>query len=377
MTAEAHGGQAMLRGYRISDVDGHVQEPQDLWERWLEPEYLADAPKLVEGKRYYRGQERNAKLSDAVKARFAERTVATYRDYLEAGWDPHSQIHAMDRMGVDVSFLYPTDGLFMWHYRNMEPATAAALTRAYNNWLDEFCRYEPKRLRPVAALSLQDPGLALEELRRATDKLGMRVVYIRPNPIDGRTLGHPDFEPLWTECEQRGVAIGIHEGAHCQLETAGADRFETDFALWSCSHPMEQMMALLSFLEAGVLERHPALRIAFLEAGCGWVPYWLWRLDQRWHNVAFEVEENVRMAPSDYFRRQCFVALEADEPYIADVIEYIGADRLLFASDYPHPDHEPDLTDEIVRLENRLSRETLTKILDENPRALYGDIALP
>ncbi|MFQ5506927.1 MAG: amidohydrolase family protein, partial [Planctomycetota bacterium] len=68
------------------------------------------------------------------------------------------------------------------------------------------------------------------------------------------------------------------------------------------------------------------------------------------------------------------VALEPDEPYIAEVIDFIGEDRLLFASDYPHPDHEPDLTEEIVALENRLSRPVLTKILDENPRALYGEI---
>jgi predicted TIM-barrel fold metal-dependent hydrolase len=364
----------MLDGYRIIDVDGHVQEPENLWERWLEPEHLVDAPQLIDGKRYYHGQPRNYKLSDAVKARFAERTVATYREYLEAGWDPASQITAMDRMGVDVSFLYPTDGLFMWHFRNMKPATADALVRAYNNWLHEFCRYEPTRLRPVAALSLQDPVLALAELRRATDRLGMRGVYIRPNPVDGRGLNHPDFEPLWTECEERGVAIGIHEGAHCQLETAGANRFETDFALWSCSHPMEQMMAFLALLEAGVLERHPGLRIAFLEAGCGWMPYWLWRLDQRWRNVGFEVAKNVRHKPSEYFRRQCFVALEADEPYIAEVMDFIGEDRLLFASDYPHPDHEPDLTDELVALEKRLSRRVLTKILDENPRALYGEL---
>jgi predicted TIM-barrel fold metal-dependent hydrolase len=367
-------GPAVLKGYRITDVDGHVQEPRDLWERRLEPAFLADLPRLAaDGRRYYRGQERNYKLSEPVLAAFARRTLETYREQAEAGWDPASQIRSMDRMGVDVSYLYPTDGLFMWHFRNMDPGTATALTRAYNDWLHEFSSFDPIRLRPVAALALQDPALALAELRRASAKLGMRAIYIRPNPVDGRTLGDPALEPLWEECEREGVAVGIHEGAHCQLETAGAERFRTDFALWSCSHPMEQMMAFLALLEAGVLERHPRLRVAFLEAGCGWVPYWLWRLDQRWRNVAFEVEQNVRMAPSDYFRRQCWVALEADEPYLEDVIHHVGEDRLLFASDYPHPDHDPDLTDEIVALEGRLSRPVLAKILDANPRALYGD----
>jgi predicted TIM-barrel fold metal-dependent hydrolase len=364
----------VLKGYRITDVDGHVQEPRDLWERRIDPRFRADLPELrPDGRRYYRGQERNNKLSEPVLAAFARRTLEVYGEQIRAGWDPASQIRSMDRMGVDVSYLYPTDGLFMWHFRNMDAATASALARAYNDWLYEFSQYEPARLRPVAALALQDPGLALEELRRAHGKLGMRAIYVRPNPIDGRTLGHPDFEPIWQECEQRGIAVGIHEGAHCQLETAGAERFRSDFALWSCSHPMEQMMAFLALLEGGVLERHPRLRVAFLEAGCGWVPYWLWRLDQRWRTVSFEVADAVRMPPSEYFRRQCWVALEADEPYLEDVVAHVGEDRLLFASDYPHPDHAPDLTDEIVGLEGRLSRRVLARILDENPRALYGD----
>jgi len=132
-------------------------------------------------------------------------------------------------------------------------------------------------------------------------------------------------------------------------------------------------MAFASLLEGGVLERHPRLRVGFLEAGCGWVPYWLWRLDERWENVAHEVAETVTMRPSDYFRRQCWVSLEADEPYLGELIDFVGADRVVFASDYPHPDHMPDLTDTLVALEDRLTSATLGRILDDNARALYGD----
>ena len=145
------------------------------------------------------------------------------------------------------------------------------------------------------------------------------------------------------------------------------------FVLFVWGRLRYDVVAFLALLEGGVLERHPKLRVAFLEAGCGWVPYWLWRLDQRYKNVGFEVEQHVKMKPSDYFTRQCWVALASDEPYLADVIGYIGEDRLLFASDYPHPDHEPDLTEEIVALEGALSNATLKKILEDNPIAFYGD----
>jgi predicted TIM-barrel fold metal-dependent hydrolase len=362
----------MLKGYRITDVDGHVQEPRDLWERRIDRAFLADVPELrADGRRYYREQERNYKLSAEVLAAFTRRTLETYTEEVQAGWDPASQIRAMDRMGVDVSYLYPTDGLFMWHFRNMDPATANALTRAYNDWLHEFCRYEPARLRPVAAIALQDPLLALGELRRAHAELGMRAVYVRPNPVDGRTLGHPDLEPLWAECERLGAAVGIHEGAHCQLESAGAERFRTDFALWSCSHPMEQMMAFLSLLEAGVLERHPRLRIAFLEAGCGWVPYWLWRLDEQVRGFGRYAPE-MKREPSEYFGRQCWVAFEADEEALPALVAHVGEDRIVWGSDYPHHDATfPGAVEKLEAAASRLAPVARDGILGANARRLY------
>ena len=362
----------MLQGYRIIDVDGHIQEPPDLWDHWLEQEFRAEAPKMVDGKRFYRGQESSFKLSDSVRDAFGRKTREYYQEYIDAGWSPDAQVTALDRMGIDISYLYPTQGLFLWHFRDMDPRMATALTRAYNNWLFDFCQTEPNRLKPVAALALQDPAEAVAELRRVRKEHGTTAVYIRPNPVDGRALNHPDLEPLWAECEAEGVAVGIHEGAHAPMATTGQDRFETDFALWSCSHPMEQMMAFLALLEGGVLERHPSLRFGFLEAGCGWVPYWLWRLDQRFENVSFEVAGSVNMKPSEYFHRQCYVSVEADEPYLGDIVQHIGVDRIVFASDFPHPDHKPDLTDEIVGLERSLSPPVLRKILWDNPSVFYG-----
>ncbi len=364
----------MRHGFRIIDVDGHVQEPADLWERFLDPELLADAPvRQRDGRWSWRGRPVNHALAEEVRLAFGAKTREHYADSLAAGWDPDSQLAAMDRMGVDVSYLYPTHGLFLWHVDDMPAPLAGGLARAYNDWLVDFCRRDPVRLRPVAAISLADPEGALAEARRNHEQHGTPAVYLRPNPVAGHTLARPELEPLWDWCETAGVAVGLHEGAHARVATVGQDRFRSDFALWSCSHPLEMMMAFLSLLEGGVLERHPRLRVGFLEAGCGWVPYWLWRLDERWEHVAFEVAEHVPQRPSSYFRRQCWVSVEADEPYLGDVVGHIGDDRLLFASDYPHPDHQPDLTDVLVALEDQLSRATLTRICDENARAFYGE----
>jgi len=361
-------------GYTIIDADGHVQEPADLWERWLDPAFLDDAPERgPDGEWRWRGNPVTDGLAPAVKAEFGRKTREHYAEYLAMGWNPESQILAMDRMGIDTAYLYPTMGLFLWHQHDLPPALATAMTRAYNDWLADFAAYDATRLRPVTALSLLDVDAALAEARRAIETRETRAVYVRPNPVGDRTIASPELDPLWTLCEDAGVAVAFHEGAHARVRTAGDDRFSTDFARWSCSHPMEMMMAFASLLEGGVLERHPRMRVGFLEAGCGWVPYWLWRLDERWENVAQEVADTVTMPPSDYFRRQCWVSLEADEPYLGELIDFVGADRVVFASDYPHPDHTPDLTDTLVALEDRLTPATLGRILDDNARALYGD----
>lgn len=131
-------------------------------------------------------------------------------------------------------------------------------------------------------------------------------------------------------------------------------------------------MALLALIEGEVLERHPQLRVAFLESGCGWLPYWLWRLDQEYEELYWEVKDNVKMKPSEYFRRQCFIEIEPSEPNISQVISCIGEDNLIFGSDYPHLDYDPNVVKKAVALEEQLSTEVMKKILWDNSVRFYG-----
>ncbi len=378
----------MLKEYQIIDADSHVSEPTEIWEKYLEPEFKNRAPYRelnsaeggvieidifsspvknlkVEGEKIYH------KISDEVWAEGIRVAIRDYAKYGSLDCDPESQVKAMKRMGTDIAFLYPTVGLWLLAIDAMEPQLAGALTRAYNNWLRDFCSYDPQILRGVGAINLHAPEEMVSELRRIAE-FGWKAVFLRPNPVKGRLLSDPAYEPFWTECEQLGIAVGLHEGTHGRLPTTGADRFDTRFAMHACSHPMEQMMALLALIEGGVLESHPKLRVGFLEAGCGWIPYWLWRLDQEYKNLAWEVKDRVKMKPSEYFRRQCFISIEPSEPYLAQVIGYIGSDNLIFGSDYPHIDHDPEVIEEVLGLQEQLSKKTVQKILWDNPRRFYG-----
>ena len=359
----------MLNEYKIIDADSHVWEPSEMWEEYLEQPFKGFAPSMdmtVQGEKIHDGI-----LSNEVLTKTAERIVQNYPLSAINGFDSESHVQAMKQMGVDVSFIYPSIGVWLFAIDTMAPQLAGAFTRAYNNWLRDFCSYNPQILRGVGAVNLHAPEEMVLELQRIVE-FGWKAVYLRPNPVKGRLLSDPAYEPFWTECERLGIAVGLHEGTHGRLPTTGADRFNTQFAKHACSHPMEQMMALLALIEGGVLERHPQLKVGFLESGCGWLPYWLWQLDEEYENLQWEVKDNVKMKPSEYFRRQCFIAIEPSEPYLTEIIQYIGSDNLIFGSDYPHYDHKLNIAEQAVALEERLPKKTVQKILWDNPARFYS-----
>ncbi|MBW4636410.1 MAG: amidohydrolase [Iphinoe sp. HA4291-MV1] len=359
----------MLNEYQIIDADSHVFEPIDMWKKYLEPAFKSFAPSAD---MKIKGEEIVHKISAQVRREGNKQIMQAHPMSVFSGFDSESHVRAMKQMGVDISFIYPTYGLWLFAIDTMTPQLAGAFTRAYNNWLRDFCSYDPQIIKGVGAINLHAPEEMVSELLRVVE-FGWQAIFLRPNPVKGRLLSDPVYEPFWTKCEELGIAVGLHEATHGRLPTTGADRFNTRFAMHACSHPMEQMMALLALIEGGVLERHPKLKVGFLESGCGWLPYWLWRLDEEYNNLHWEVQDNVKIKPSEYFRRQCFIEIEPSEPCLAQVIQYIGSDNLIFGSDYPHMDHQPDIVEKAVALEEQLqSKKIVQKILWDNPVRFYG-----
>ena len=103
-------------------------------------------------------------------------------------------------------------------------------------------------------------------------------------------------------------------------------------------NPVELMYAFASMAAGGVLERHPRLRCAFLEGTCGWLPWWLWRLDEAWEKFGPGSEVQISQLPSQYFHRQCYIATDADEKVLQQVVEAVGDDNIVVSTDYPHSD---------------------------------------
>jgi predicted TIM-barrel fold metal-dependent hydrolase len=282
----------------------------------------------------------------------------------------------MDVEGIDAAVLYPTYGLLVLGVDTLAPDLAAALARAYNRWLRDFVGRSPDRLKGAALVSMHAPGEMPAEVATAA-AAGFVAAVVRPNPVDGRRLSDRAYAPFWAECEARGLAVVLHEGTHAYLPTAGADRFASRFAQHACSHPLEQMIGLLDLIEGGVFARHPRLRVGLLEAGAGWAPYWLWRLDEEYAHLHREVAERVREKPSATFQRQAWITAEADEPYLPRLLDFIGASRILFGTDFPHVDHDDGLVARALSRRQAFSDDVMRRYLSGNARRFYGlDAAL-
>src|SRR5262249_48696326 len=163
----------------------------------------------------------------------------------------------------------------------------------------EFCQENPERLIGAGMISPFDVNDAVGEARRCVRELGFRGVFLRQ--------------------------VGEQFGGNTMLKHVS-------------SHPVEQMLAVGAFCAGGILERHPRLRVAFLEGNCGWVPFLLWRMDEHWEWLGDVYGKELTMAPSEYFKRQCFVSVECDEEPVKHVIDAIGDDRIGFSTDFPHGD---------------------------------------
>ena len=239
------------------------------------------------------------------------------------GSDPSARLVDMDTEGIDQAVLFPSIGLYFWALADARAAVPIA--RAYNDWLASYCAADTTRLFGAAMIPMQDPAAAVAELHRARHELGFVAAFVRPNPCCGRSLSDPAYEPVWDAAEESDMPIAVHEGSSVIVPTLGSDRPFNPLVLHAVSHSFEEMLACAQLIAFGVLERHPPLRVVFLESSGGWVPFWLERLDEQAESFGGFCPELV-LEPSEYFARQCWISYEIDERTLPALAPFIGED---------------------------------------------------
>lgn len=290
-------------------------------------------------------------------------------DGLAAG-DPDSWLSFLEETGIEMTFLYPTSGLAFGLIQDRE--WAIALARAYNDWLYHRYMQRSPALKGVALVPIHDVPAAVDELRRAVTELGMPGAVLPASNVLGKALGHRDYWPLYAEAERLGCMLAVH-GA--PSKGWGFDDFDTFIKTHMLEHPVSQMVQLTSMLFDGVFEHFPKLRVAFLEAGCGWLPYMMDRMEEEFERRGKRWCADLSKTPREYLQSgSVWVSCEVEERMLPYVLEAIGEDTILFPSDYPHERRREQFLHDIPEFEARtdVTDRQKEKILYHNPRRFYG-----
>ena len=358
----------------IVDADGHVVEPEAAWAGLPDEHRVRVVP---DGHGYEHVVVGDTEILAVPLGNLARPgstfdDPSTFRSLADAqpgGWDPVQRLTDMDAEGIDQAVLYPSIGLYMSVLN--DPTAAVAVARAYNDWLASYCATADRRLFGAAMLPLQDPPAAASELRRAVSELGFVAGFVRPNPCAGRSLPDRAYDAVWDAAEELGVPIGVHEGSSVIVPTLGADRPFNPMVLHAVSHSFEEMLACAQLSAFGVLERHPGLRVVFLESSGGWGPFWLERLDEQAESFGGFCPD-MKLRPSEYFARQCAISFEVDERTLPALAPFVGAERIVWGSDYPHHDATfPGAVDAIRATVAACPTAVQAKVLGLNARGIY------
>ncbi len=240
-------------------------------------------------------------------------------------FDPALQLADMDARGIDVHVVSAATAVQGTDWA--EPAHQAALEQRSNDEaarVGRLCTGAVRRRVHTPAPRYR--RLALRELDRAVDELGLRVANL-PAQSGGDYLGAPRFRPLWEALADRGVVTFIHpDGAR--------DPWFLEYSLWnSIGQPIEETKVIASLILEGVLEDFPKLRIVISHGG-GFLPHYFGRLDRNVTNMPDSVR-NISRKPSEYLRDLYYDTCVYDICVLEQLIERVGADRIVLGSDYP------------------------------------------
>lgn len=347
----------------VIDVDSHVYEPTDIWERYLDRDYRVLARSAFWHETDELGLETT--LLNGRRARSLQRSAINRQACWRPGMtpeaigqldpevshpitpgakDPAARLRDMDAMGVDRALLFPT--LFAEHFPFVDnPDAAWALARAYNDWILDFAAADTRRLVPVAILPLQNASFAVREAKRVAAR-GLKAVFIRPAFFEGRFPNHPSYDPLWKELEALGLAACVHSSpGSTNPEWSAAGPFvERVAANLRIGHNVAEAVApfmdtstlLTALAFYGHMEIYPQLKLTLLHSGATWVPLALEKAET--YLWLFSGIRDVSLEPEHvFFARPSLVSFDSWETPVArmpDVYENVAA----WGSRYPNHD---------------------------------------
>jgi uncharacterized protein len=342
-SAQAEQSDVIAMGNRVIDADGHICEPGALWNEYVVERFRTQTIRV----------ERDATGRDWIWINGVERkslrpaaacmpsgmddpdNMPTWDDILPGSYDGRARVQVMDEEGIERSLLFPS--LYLLAGDIEDPFVAAAACRGYNEWIADMCRDGDGRLDAVGIVPLQSVEAAVQEAEHVA-KLGLKGVCFRPERYKGLALYDAKLGPFWERVAGNGLFAAVHGSFGSLMPSFASSRYQNNFFVHMICHPFEQMAACLDLVAGGVLDQHPALKVAFLESGLGWLEYWLERMDEHFEAMRHAVPW-LQRKPSEIFREQCYISIEADEAHRLPRLKEMGLEHcVLWGADYPHYD---------------------------------------
>lgn len=351
----------------ILDVDNHYTEPDDAYTRYLEPKFR---DRGIRVERQPDGSALNSfggqplyfmPRSPALMGRPGS-TVARKdhkyeplppedlvpRDEIPASASREERLAWMDSQGVEAVILWPSFGLTVEYQMRSDPEACIASLKAFNRWLDDDwgLNYQG-RLKGAPAITLLDIAEAIDELEYVLDR-GASVVSLLFSPVNGKSLAHPEFDPFWARVQEAGVPVAFHGSESGYNEMFSSQFGEDPRPPFNAQSPFQRacffgerpiMDTLASLILHNLFGRFPGLQVLSVENGSTWVPYLLRVMEKGAISGKYGhmLGGPLKGTPTELFRQHISVA-PFDDDDIRDLIDHIGADRVLLGSDFPHPE---------------------------------------
>jgi predicted TIM-barrel fold metal-dependent hydrolase len=290
---------------------------------------------------------------------------AGYETARPSGWDPVERVKDQEIDGVLAEVLYGTLGMRL--FPMVDGGLQRAVFRAYNDWLGDYCSYDPNRLHGIGLISLWDVDQGVEELERCVQN-GCKGGMIWGCPPVDRPYHSRQYDRLWAAAQDLEVPLSLH------IVTGMGEESRVDFS----DAPMryvrlihEVQRSLSSLVLGGVLERFPSLVIVCAESDIGWLPHFMQRMDHANMRFGAMMEQPLSITPSDYVRRQVRLTF-MDDPLGAATYEQVGRGTYMWGSDFPHTDSTwPNSQKVIDRNFASIPDDVADEILFDNAARLY------
>jgi predicted TIM-barrel fold metal-dependent hydrolase len=381
-----------LEGLKIIDTDSHISEPHDLWSSRAPAGFRHRLPHVVEkdGGRHW-VVEGDVEIGpatpvsvvrkDGTKARGVEFFGWQIEDVHAASSDMRARLAVLDRFGIHAQLIYPNvAGFGNQNFMKVEDTELRKLcATVYNDAMAEIQAESGGRILPMALVPWWKIEDCVGEVLRAKS-LGLRgiVMCSDPDSIGLPDLGDDAWTPFWEVCEDQEMPVNFHIAAsqtsfnmfgRASWPSMGMRR---RLALGSTNLFMENARVIGNLLFSGVLERFPRVKVVSVESGIGWIPFLLEALDYEWEETGSQDEKTLRMPPSEYFRRQVYGCFWFERTAPKLLVDAIGADNLLFETDFPHPTClYPKVREHLAEVTADWSEAILRKILQDNAAKLY------